>query len=106
MKEVIKKEILYDLTRTIEILEVKEEKDFAQLEKLSEHAIEDVALHKDLDLIAVTVLIYSLYKIVRSLSEEDHQDILTELQFAIKHLQQNNLSRYNKSIKTLYSLLH
>ena len=97
MKKTIKKELLYDIQQTIKILETKETKDIEKLKVLSNHAIEDVALHKDMDLVSFTVLIYSLYKTIDCLPEEKYQDFLTELKSAYKHLQANNLSRYNKS---------
>ncbi len=102
MKEVIKKEILFDLDKAIEILE---KKDIEELKKLSDHAIDDVALYKNLDLISVTVLIYSIYKIFTTLPKEDHLDILKELKEANKHLQENNFHRYNKSIKTIFNVV-
>src|SRR3989344_1989373 len=89
MKEVIRKEILFDLAQAIAILEQKDAKDVEELKKLSNHAIEDVALHKDLDLISITVLIYSIYKIISSISAEA----------------ENNLSRYNQNIKVLFNLV-
>lgn len=105
MKEVIKKEILYDLTKAIGILEQREAKDVEKLKVLSDHAIEDVALHKDLDLISVTVLIYSLYKIGKEVPPEDYKDILAELKFAKDHLESGNLGRYNKSIRSLFGII-
>ena len=63
MKRVIKREILLYLDETIRIIQVKERKDFEELRHLSNKAIEAVALRKDLDMISVTVLIYSIYKI-------------------------------------------
>jgi len=105
MKEAIKKEIIHDLNRTIQILEKREAKDIEELKVLSEQAIEDVALYKDLDLISVTVLIYSLYKIATCIPQEEYEDLLAELKFAKDHLEQTNLSRYNKSIKTLYKII-
>ena len=57
MKEVIKKEILFDLGKAIEILKNTEVGDGEELKELSDHSIEDVAIHKDLDLISTTVLI-------------------------------------------------
>lgn len=101
----VKKEILYDLAKTIEILEVREAKDLEELKSLSDHAIEDVALHKDLDLISVTVLIYSLYKMCGGLAAVDYNSIVAELRNAQQTLQQGNLSKYNRSIKTLYVLV-
>lgn len=105
MKEVIKQELLYNLTKAIEILDVKDEKEVEELKELSDHAIEDVALHKDLDLISVTVLIYSIYKIIRDMDEEKYKDLLVELKNAKKQLEQNNFGRYNTTIKSLYQII-
>ncbi|MEW5896569.1 MAG: hypothetical protein AB1668_02660 [Nanoarchaeota archaeon] len=105
MEKTVRDEILYAFGKAIEIMEVKEKKDFDELEKLSEHAIEHVAVHKDTDLVMVTVLLYSLYKIARHLPDEEYKDILKELQTAKKHLEQNQLGKYNSSIKTLYDIV-
>ena len=87
MKEEIRKDVLFVLQRAVEILSVKQAKDVEQLKELSDHAIEDVALHKDLDIIFITVLIYSLYKIVLNINDKDYQIILNELKNAYKALQ-------------------
>ncbi len=105
MKEEIRKEILYDITQTLKILNVREVRDVEELKGLSDHAIEDVALHKDLDVISVTVLIYSLYKVVQLLSEVDYLRIVRELQQAQKMLQQLNYNGYNQSMRRLYHLV-
>lgn len=105
MKAEIKKEILFDLEHAMEILQSKDPQDIPKLRKLSEHAIEDVALHKNLDLISVTVLLYSIYKISHGLSKEDYKDLLKELQFAKDNLTRNNLGRYNTNIKTLFNIV-
>ena len=102
MEEVIKKELLYDLDQAIIILEKKEEKYFEELKQLSDHGIEDVALHKNLDLISLTVLIYSIYKSIKGLPEEDYQDILKGLKNAKKNLESGDLGRYNQNIKILF----
>lgn len=102
MEGAVKKEIIYDLTRSLEILSLKQ---FSELEPLSDHAIEDVAVHKDLDLISVTVLIYSLYKVQRCLQQKDMQNIITELKRARDSLQRDILGQYNKSIRTLFMLV-
>jgi hypothetical protein len=105
MNEAIKKEIVEILSKTIQILEVKEEKDFEELKELSNQAVEGVALHKDLDIISVTVLIYSIYKLAKRFQTNDYQNILKELKFAKTYLEQRSLGRYNKSIKSLYSIV-
>jgi len=102
MEEVVRKEILYDLQETITILEQREKRDIEELQKLSNHAIEDVAVHKNLDLISVTVLIYSLYKIIASIPEKDYRNILNQLRNARESLERNQLGRYNSNVKTLF----
>ncbi len=105
MEEVIRKEILYDLSEAINILQRRDKNDVDQLRVLSDHGIEDVAVHKNLDLISVTVLIYSLYKIVNSIPEKDYQALLKELQNAKSSLEKNQLGTYNNSIKILFQLV-
>ncbi len=101
----IKKEILDILSRTIAILEQREEKDVEELKEISNQGIEDVALHKNLDLISITVLVYSLYKIVTSLPEKDYQELLNKLKTAKQNLEERNLGNYNQSIKNLFQII-
>ena len=105
MEEVIKKEILYDLSQAVTILQQRENKDVEELRALSDHGIEDVAVHKNLDLISVTVLIYSLYKIVATIPDKDYQNILKEIQNAKSSLERNQFGRYNSNIKNLFQLV-
>ena len=105
MKEVVKKEILYDLSEAIKILQVRDAEDYEALKKLSNHAIEDVALHKDLDIISITVLIYSIYKVMFCMKPEDHKQILKGLRLAKKNLENNNFHSYNTNIKKLYQVI-
>ena len=93
MEEAIRKEILYDLDEAIKILEQREKRDTEELRELSDHGIEDVAVHKNLDLISVTVLIYSLYKIVNSIPDKDYQALIRELQNAKGSLEKNQLGK-------------
>ena len=105
MKDEIKKTILSALHRMINILEKDTAQDFEELKKLSDELIEDVALYKDLDVISITVLIYSIYKIVNSLPTEEKGRIVKGLTAARKHLEQQNMGVYNKDVKSLYSLI-
>ena len=102
MNEAIRKEILEILSKTINILEVKEEKDIEELKELSDRAVEGVALHKNLDIISVTVLVYSIYKIAKNILPKDYQEVLKGLKFAKDALEQSNLGKYNRGIKLLY----
>jgi hypothetical protein len=105
MNRGIRNELLHYLQQTISTLEIREEKDFEELKNLSEQGIELIAVNKDLDLISITVLIYSLYKIIKDISAEDYQDLLAELKFAQQHLEQNSLGKYNQNIKTLFEIV-
>lgn len=105
MKAVIKKELLFDLQEAIKILEQKEDKDLEELKVLSNHAIEDVAAHKDLDIISMTVLLYSLYKIVGSLARENYNLFLSNLKKAESFLREGNLAKYNSMMKSLFTLV-
>ncbi len=105
MNKDIQKEIIYDLAKALEILQSREARDIPQLKELSEHAIEDIAARKDLELVSVTVLLYSLYKTVGNMAEEDYRDLLKSLTDARDNLQQNNLGRYNGSIRTAYEII-
>ena len=105
MNEEIRKEILYDLQQAIDILQVKDSKDIEELGKLSEHAIGDIALYKDLELVSVTVLLYSVYKIRASLGVKEYQSIVKELRIAYDSLHQGNLGRYNHAIQNLFAIV-
>ena len=76
MKEVIRKKILQSFDLVIKTLEKRESEDIEELKKISNRAIEDVALYKDLELISITVMIYSIYKVVSCLQPDSYQEIL------------------------------
>ena len=105
MKGVIKKTVLSALNRTINILEANHDESVEQLRILSNDVIEDVALYKDLDVISVTVLIYSIYKVISSIPKDSRQAIVDGLKSSKKYLDQGNYGRYNKEIKTLFNLV-
>lgn len=105
MKGVIRNAVLRALDQTIKILESDGSKNVEELKQLSDDVIEEVALYKDLDIISVTVLIYSLYKVISCVPKENTENILVELRSTRKQLKENNLGRYNKGIKTLFNLV-
>ena len=55
MKENVKREIIKDLNKAIQILQQRKQMDVEAMKQLSNQAIEDVALHKDLDVVSITV---------------------------------------------------
>ena len=105
MKEVIRKEILHDLDKTIEILETRDAKDYEELKELSNHIVENVALYKDLDIISVTVLIYSIYKVLFCIPNEKYTELVKRLKAARRYLQNGKLGAYNGVIKRTYVLI-
>lgn len=105
MKEVILKEILHDLRKTIDILEKRETKDVEELKQISDKAIEKVALYKDLDVISITVLIYSIYKTLSCVKPDDYENILQLLKKALDNLNKRKFGAYNGTIKRLYNII-
>ncbi len=105
MQKEVYDEILHDLGGVIKILEQPEQSDVEELKKLSDHAVEVVALYKDLDVISMTVLIYSLYKIVATLKETDYKTLHQLLTTARQNLEQRNLGKYNSLIKKAYQVI-
>ena len=105
MNEEVRTEIINDLAKTAEILEVKEVKDLEELRNLSEQTIEYIAIHKDLELVSVTVLIYSLYKIENCLQKTDRSQIVEALRRAAQSLKGSNFGGYNSAIRCLFELV-
>ena len=102
MKKEVKKEILHDLGEVLRILEQKDLQDPEELRRLSNHSINVVAAYKDLDVISITVLIYSIYKVVQRLEPYDYKLLQRHLTSALQSLKQGDLHKYNKSIKNAY----
>ncbi len=102
MIEAIKQEILYDLSQAILIFEKKDPGDLQKLRTLSDHGIENVALYKDIDVITITVLLYSLYKISEGIQDKEYQQIYKGLKSAHDSLLKNKYGNYNRSIKFLF----
>tara|TARA_Y100000310_G_scaffold276505_1_gene293691 strand:- start:461 stop:1021 length:561 start_codon:yes stop_codon:yes gene_type:complete len=105
MKEVVRKDILGFLEEAVEILQVRKPDDPKELKTLSNKVVESVALQKDLDLISVSVLIYSIYKILPCIQPQDYSDVVKKLSAAKNSLKQNNFSVYNRNIKVLYNIV-
>ena len=103
MKDVIKKSILHNINKAILILERKKQMDVEAMKKLSDQAIEDVALYKDLDVVSMSVLFYSIYKVVDRLDEESFDYLINGMDVARVALQKNNFGMYNKSIKNMFT---
>lgn len=105
MKEVIRKEILHDLGRALEILERRESRDIEELKQLSDHAIDKIAAYKDLELVSISVLFYSLYKTIQCIPASDYASILQRFRAANDSLQRQQFSSYNKAVRDLFEII-
>ena len=106
MNKIIKKDILSIISKTIEILKIKEEKDIIELKELSNHTIHDSSIFQDTDSISIAILIYSLSKVIeRRFGELDFKPILNLLNSAFNYLKKENITEYRKTIKDLFSLI-
>ena len=105
MIDAVREEVVHLLSNSLAILQTKESHDTEALKELSEHSIEYIAMHKDLELVSVTVLIYSFYKIESCLKEQDRTKVVTELTTAISSLKKKQFGRYNNSLKLLYTIV-
>ena len=63
------------------------------------------AIHKDLDIISITVLIYSIYKVLNAFNAADYDDLLIKLNAAKDALAKRDLGVYNRNIRLSYELV-
>ena len=106
MDKIIKKDILSIISKTIEILKIKEEKDIIELKELSNHTIHNASIFQDEDSISIAILIYSLSKIIeRKFGELNFRPILNLLIASSDHLKKDNHKEYRKTIRELFSLI-
>ena len=103
MKDVIRKEIIYDLGQIQSLLATGSDPE--QIRVLSDHTISDVAAYKDMDMITITVMIYALYKIYPFSLLEDKEQVLKHVSASKVALTSRNLVEYNKQIKSLYTFI-
>jgi hypothetical protein len=107
MKEAILKEILYDLGQVIDFFQKKDGQSPETLRKVSDHAIDDVALHKDFDVVSITVLIYSIYKVLPNLRKhgDDITRLIRLLQTARDALKSHSFGKYNAQIRSAFKIV-
>lgn len=106
MDKIIKKDILSIISKTIEILNTKEEKDIIELKELSNHTIHNASIFQDEDSVSIAILIYSLSKVIeRKFGELDFKPILNLLNSASNCLKKDCADGYRKTIKNLFSLI-
>lgn len=105
MKRIVKQSLLKDIDLAISILETSEQSDLEKLKELSDHTIKDVALYKNMDAISLAVLVYSVYKVLPCITDENLKNILAELKSAKKYLNESKFGRYNSSLETLFKIV-
>lgn len=106
MNEVVKKDILHVLLSAMEILNVEEEKDVADLRELSNHTIHNASIFQDEDSISVAILVYSLSKVIeRKEGKLKYGSILGLLKSARGCLELDKVDAYRKSIRKLFDFI-
>ncbi|MBI2573606.1 hypothetical protein HYV86_07110 [Candidatus Woesearchaeota archaeon] len=106
MKEVVRKEALTNLDQLIVFLRTWPNVNIEVLKALSDKGIENVALYKNLDIISITVLTYSLYKLIPSInSQEIITNLIIELEKARNALAKRDLPKYNLPMKKAFTLV-
>lgn len=110
MNPVVEKDVLDILNSAIDILKVREEKDVVELRSLSDHTIHDASIYQDTDSVSISILIYSIFKILErtgdKLGEKDYQSIYANLCKARDLLVEKRYTDYEKQIKTIFSIIN
>ncbi|MEA3430680.1 MAG: hypothetical protein U9R08_05385 [Nanoarchaeota archaeon] len=108
MQSTIKEDILLILEETLEILEIREDKDILELSEVSNHVIHNASIFQDEDSISIAVLVYSIYKVIErpvSLSDDYYIKIRNLLRESHDYLSQDNIQNYRKAIVRLFRLI-
>ena len=100
MNEIVKKDIINILEEIVEILRVKEEKDYFELKGLSNHTIHDASIFQDENSLSIAVLVYSLSKIIERGGEP--KNLLSKIQSALNFLRQGAIEDYKYVIKDIF----
>lgn len=106
MHDIIKKDIIAVLSKLVEILNVKEESDVAEIKELSNHVIHNASVFQDEDSISVAILIYSLSKIIeRQQKGLNYNEVLSMLNSCILNLKNNEDEAFRKLIKNIFNFI-
>ena len=106
MNEIIRKDAISILSEVIEIFKRKEEKDVAEIRKLSNHTIHDASVFQDETSVSIAILIYSLSKIIeRRQGQLNYDELLSLLENAKKFLEREKFEEYNNTIKRIFSFI-
>lgn len=108
MEKEVYNDVLEIVTKAIDILKVKEDKDVAELKELSDHTIHDCSIYQDMDSVQIALLMYSLYKLYdrkAEMSENDYKKVYEELMEARKALVIGDFGAYNKCIGAIFNII-
>ena len=106
MNKIVQKDILSILSGVKGILEIEEEKDVAEIKKLSNHIIHDSSIFQDEDSISIAILVYSLSKIIeRKQGNLNYKPIRDLISKSIDYLDKSDVDNYRDNIKKLFRLI-
>jgi hypothetical protein len=108
MEQEVKKDILDILSRAVEILRVREEKDVLELRELSDHTIHDASIYQDIDAVQIATLMYALYKVLERkmvLSDRQYQKLYSTLQNAHEMMGRGRFKEYNRHIQEAFAII-
>jgi hypothetical protein len=108
MEQEVKKDILDILSRAVEILRVREEKDVLELRELSDHTIHDASIYQEIDAVQIATLMYALYKILErkmDFPDKHYQKLNSALQNAYNTLERGRFKEYNRAIQDAFTII-
>ena len=103
MESIVRNDALRIISRVIEILEAKEEKDPMELKELSNNTIHNASVFQDKCSVSVAVLIYALSKIIERNPEFDYSRVFKLLKEARDKLENDKEDDFHVAIKKLFS---
>ncbi|MEK6875820.1 MAG: hypothetical protein AABX63_00295, partial [Nanoarchaeota archaeon] len=103
MESAVRNDALQIISRVIEILETKEEKDTVELKDLSNNTIHNASVFQDECSVSIAVLIYALSKIIERNPEFNYSGVFKLLKEARDKLENNKEDEFHITIKKLFS---
>jgi len=102
MNEIVRKDALQILDKTISILRVKEEKNVIKLRNLSNHTIHNASVFQDDCSVSIAVVIYALSKIIeRKQNILNYKHSIKHLEKARKSLKNDELHNFERAMRRL-----
>ena len=104
MIDIVREDILKVITRALDILDEREEKDVIELKELSDHTLHNTSIFQDKDSVSIAILVYSLSKIIERKGYVDNK-IGIMLKQSKDYLEKNNFNAYDKTIKDIFKAI-